>query len=43
MQEWLSTAAATLFLLPFQRQDAYPASSRSRPAASSQPPPVRGS
>lgn len=37
---------ATLFLLPFQRQQrpsAYPISSRSRPAASSQPPPVRGS
>ena len=36
---------STLFLLPFQRrsESRYPASSRNRPAASSQPPPVRGS
>jgi sterol desaturase/sphingolipid hydroxylase (fatty acid hydroxylase superfamily) len=36
---------STLFLLPFQRtpDELYPISSRSRPAASSQPPPARGS
>jgi sterol desaturase/sphingolipid hydroxylase (fatty acid hydroxylase superfamily) len=36
---------STLFLLPFQRTgpEAYPISSRNRPAASSHPPPARGS